>query len=424
MSIIIGSSIPLDKKEFNFLSGISIATVVFVTMLGMFSYLGILFDQAVGARKISLFISHIRLSLMIITAISMLVYYLVKSKMALYKSLYFGCIIWLLYFLTLLESVTGFLMIGVGLVSAGLFYSKVIKNQQLRIVAISLVVMIPVSALIFAGIQYNSFKFKTGIDWDKLDKYSESGERYMHNKKTAIFENGAFVGNYIAMGELQKEWGQKSKLDINDLSSSGSRIRPVLIRYLSSRGLRKDSIGVSKLSDLDIKNIEAGFTNYLFTENGGFRKRWYNIKWQFEAYLNGGNPSGHSLTQRLEYWRNALHVVKKNPFFGVGVGDAHHEILDQYELDNSVLKSRWQLPAHNQYLTIAIQIGLVGLMLVTFCFIQLFKIGIRERAPLFTFLIITVCVSMLFEDTFSVQAGSTYFGFLASFLLLGYKKPV
>ena len=155
----------------------------------------------------------------------------------------------------------------------------------------------------------------------------------------------------------------------------------------------------------------------------GWIYRWYKIKWQFQSYLNGGNPSGHSLTQRMEYWKNGYHVLRGNWFFGVGLGDAGDAMRDQYVKDNSVLKIRWRLVAHNQYLTIATQIGLIGLSVVLTCFFLLFRMGLRKRATIFVLFLLVMCISMLFEDTFISQAGSTLFGF-GGFLLFASKDPI
>ena len=76
MPLFFGTSPPLKKKEFHFLMAIFIATVIFITSLGMCAHLGFLFDKVDDVRSLSLFISHIRLSLMIVISITMMVYYI------------------------------------------------------------------------------------------------------------------------------------------------------------------------------------------------------------------------------------------------------------------------------------------------------------------------------------------------------------
>ena len=56
----------------------------------------------------------------------------------------------------------------------------------------------------------------------------------------------------------------------------GQDLQYTMFRYLTSKGLRKDSVGVSKLTILDVKNIEHGITNYKYVTTG-FRKRMNDI---------------------------------------------------------------------------------------------------------------------------------------------------
>ncbi|NJK95270.1 MAG: O-antigen ligase family protein [Bacteroidales bacterium] len=73
--------------------------------------------------------------------------------------------------------------------------------------------------------------------------------------------------------------------------------------------------------------------------------------WEINQYKNGGNPSGHSFTQRLEYLKVSASIIKHNFWIGVGTGDVAATFKDYYQKQNSCLDPRWRLRAHNQLIT-------------------------------------------------------------------------
>ena len=62
--------------------------------------------------------------------------------------------------------------------------------------------------------------------------------------------------------ELDREWNKKSKVYVDGPDKKGNNLRYTLLRYMASKGLRKDSAGIVSLSPQDIANIECGNTNY------------------------------------------------------------------------------------------------------------------------------------------------------------------
>ncbi|NQY08040.1 MAG: O-antigen ligase family protein [Flavobacteriales bacterium] len=419
--LFLASSKPLSKKEFHFYLGIFIATVVFVTLLGMLASLGIMFEKETNPRHLSMFISSIRLSLMMDIAIAMLIYYALGMENIKHKLLMMIPVVWLLYFLTKLESLTGIVILMVFALATGIYFMIKDKKKIRRFVSIAVVVLIPLTGLFILNYEFKSIKFKTDIKWDDLEKKTANGNYYWHDQTPHTYENGTFVGTYLCLDEIREEWAKRSDRAFDDKSTN---VRPVLIRYLASRGLRKDSAGISQLTDQEVKDIENGVTNYLFPVKRGLVSRWYDIKWQFGIYLNGGNPNGHSLTQRFEYWKNAYHVYRDNPVFGVGVGDAETALEDQYLKDDSQMTDEWQLMAHNQYLTFGAQIGTVGLLAILTCFGLLIRTGFRKNATMFLYFMLAMCVSMLFEDSLLTQAGCTLFGAIGGFMLFGREEPI
>lgn len=127
------------------------------------------------------------------------------------------------------------------------------------------------------------------------------------------FENGYWVGRYIQNWELATTWNKRSDLHFEGLDLSGQQLRITLMRYLTSKGLRKDADGVDALSDEDIAAIESGIASVDIKETPGIINRIKIVIWELELFRHYGYLKGHSVAQRLEFWRAGLHIISQNP---------------------------------------------------------------------------------------------------------------
>ena len=91
---------------------------------------GLMGEPVTNYRQLSLFISHIRLSLLIDVALVMAFYLLSQSKSILQKILFTTFICWCLYFLLLLQSITGIFILSILLV-AGLIYTVLTSTNNI-----------------------------------------------------------------------------------------------------------------------------------------------------------------------------------------------------------------------------------------------------------------------------------------------------
>ena len=78
------------------------------------------------------------------------------------------------------------------------------------------------------------------------------------------------------------------------------------------------------------------------------------------------NVQGHSVTQRFEFWRTATQIFSESPIIGAGAGDVLSKYDETYEKQNTRLAKRYRLKAHNQYLSILVAVGLIGLSVIIF----------------------------------------------------------
>ena len=129
------------------------------------------------------------------------------------------------------------------------------------------------------------------------------------------------------------------------------------------------------------------------------------------------NPNGHSILQRLEYWKTGWSIFKKNWFIGTGIGDYKEVFQKEYDNLNSLLEQKNRLESHNQFLGIAIATGTVGLLLFLVHLAYTFRLFWRKK-EFIPILFISICItSFLVEDTLTTLVGMSFYSFFIGLFL-------
>lgn len=418
---ILFSSKVISIKEFkNILLWFS-ASVLVSSLISTGALVGLIDSPANSPNGISIFISHIRFALLINIAIFSIGYLLVSKDYQLIKSIKTGLIIsmvWLVIFLFLLKSLTGIIIFLIVLFIIIGFISFSIKYVVYRLfLQVSIITVFLLTAS-FLTHSISKFYSIDKIDVASLEKYSPSGNSYQHNIDDKQIENGHYVWLFVSPQELEAEWNKRSSISINGTDQKGQLIYYTTVRYLTSRGLRKDSVGVSKLTDQDIRNIESGMANYIFANKYALYPRIYQVLWEIDVYGKNQNPAGNSITQRIIFLKTAGKIIKSNIWTGVGTGDVQDEFNRQYNEDNSQLPDNRRHRAHNQWVTFLLTFGVFGFLIILIAFFYpLFKLK-AFRSYLFAVFFIIAFLSMFNEDTLETQTGISFFSYFYSLFLL------
>ena len=211
--------------------------------------------------------------------------------------------------------------------------------------------------------------------------------------------------------ELKDAWNKRSRLAFDSLDLKNQPLKTTLSRYIASKGFSPNKIGVNKLSEDDVHNIENGYAD--IHETGlGFTARLYGLKYQIH---HAGNPNGHSLLQRIESWKTAGQIIKENWIFGVGAGDVADKFEQKYKENKSMLIAENRIRAHNSFLTYWLSFGIIGLVLFTYIQYSFFQFEWRNVNYLGLLFIGLSLISFLLEDTLETQTGVTFFAFFYSF---------
>lgn len=338
-------------------------------------------------RSASLFISHIRFSLMAVLAL--IAAWRIPNIVPAYVKIALTAIICSFFFFVGTLTGWGFLIVLIVL----LFASKSKRNKFI-VVGSTLAIT---SVLLFLLSQFNeSNNFQT-----------ENGNR--------IFIN-------IAPLELDSAWLARTNRPMLQKDARGQLVQTTLIRYLTSRGLTKDAYGVQQLSDNDISNILAGYTNCNEPNWNALEKRWHQIVFEYQTFQSGENPSGHSIFQRLEYYKAAKFIIQRNMLWGVGQGNVKFNYNEAYKQTSPNLDEKVQHAVHNQFLSYWIAAGMTAIISFLLYFYFMWKQG--SESEIAVAFVILAFLSCLTEDTLTTQPGVAFFAFFSTFFFFLPKKIV
>ncbi|WP_159522435.1 O-antigen ligase family protein [Sunxiuqinia indica] len=367
------------------------------------------------------FIHHIRFSFQLVLSLILIGYFLLtnfyKQKKSL-KLIVLGGAIFLVVFLIWHQSLTGVLtFIGTAFFGLLILSSRIKKPVLKRIIFSLLLVLVLVPSLYLA---YAVKRFYTveKVTIEELEETTHLGNKYNHNLDNKLLENGHYVWLFVCEKELELEWNKRADIKYNEVDETGYPVSQTLIRYMTSKGLRKDAVGIRKLSDQDIENIEHGISNYIFADKGiSLYPRIYMSIWEIDTYLKTRAANQHSLAQRIEYTRAAITIIKDHFWFGVGTGNWKKAYAEAYKKNQSKMDPARYGNAHNQYLNYMVKFGLIGLLLIAFFIVYPVVKSKAYRSPIVLLFLISMFIANFGDSNFETHVGSNFFIFFYCFFL-------
>jgi len=389
------------------------------SLVGLVNYLGLSGQVIVEKRHLSVFISHIRFSMMVVLSMLVLGHFLEQEWQrwgAGEKVFVLLLLAWLFYFLVLLESATGYLVFVALL---GLYLLRALlraRSMAVRGSAAVLLVGALVAGLLHVNGIYQAHQLDFPFVFEELPQHTANGREYEHYPARHFKENGHRMWNMVCEPELDIAWPSRSVMHIDSSDLRGQRLRFTLMRYLTSLGLPKDSLGVMTLSANDVRNIELGFTNHRYTQRWGVSRRLAEFFWQWDNYTHTGDPNNSTLIQRIVYAQVGMDIVLQQPLTGVGTEGLVRAYAKAYAQDDRGLLPEFRLIAHNQFLATAICLGIPGLVLLLFALLfPMIKVW-----PSFLYLgfLTVMLLSFLSDNTLGSQAGVTLYAFFNALLIV------
>jgi hypothetical protein len=419
---IIVSSEELSARQIRAILAAFIAGTMTGSLASLLALLKWIPSEMDNYRNASLFISHIRFSLMIVLAIMFSAYLFFRrapGEQRYLRVMYLLALLLLPVFLVILRSLSGIVIIVLVVLVLSLLLVRTVPDRAGRFMLTVLIITIPLFIVVYTGNAINRFYSFEQVDPGELDSLTIEGNPYIHYPDNKETENGNFVWINVCPKELEREWGKVSDYDYMGKADNGDFIRFTLIRYLTSRGLRKDAAGIRQLNETDIRAIESGIANHIYLNRFRLYPRIYEVIWEFDRYRLGFSPNDKSLVQRYYYLRAGVNIASENLLYGVGTGDVRQAFDRFYEENDSPLRLERRRRAHNQYLTLVVAFGIPGLLVCLFALVLPVFMRDRWRSFMTLVFIITMALSMLDEDTLENTPGAVMFGLFYALFVFG-----
>jgi O-antigen ligase len=121
---------------------------------------------------------------------------------------------------------------------------------------------------------------------------------------------------------------------------------------------------------------------------------------------------------RVVIWESAGRIIRENLILGVGTGDSQGALNEKY-LEKGLKKlAENNYNAHNQFLEIVLENGIVGLILFIAILFIILRLAVRSYNLITVMFILIIFISFLFETMLNRLAGVSFFAFFACLLSL------
>lgn len=419
LPFVVGTSSPLNRKQFEALLLLFLAGVLFASIRTMLIATDVIHKKIIDLRQASDLVPLIRLAIFSALSILFLGRWFIRDKRWLTRV---GCVLgslWLVCVMFYMQSLTGLVVLIGSATIIAIFIVVRSGNKKLLLALLGAVGVVLCIGGYSIGKAYNDFYALRGNEMPKLYTHSPTGKPYSHQLNVPIYENGNKVMVNVCWYDLMLEWAKRSEVDFHQGRDRKAGYIPfTIMRYLSSRGLPKDSVGLSKLIDQEIVDIENGTTNYLDKERNPLEKRAYQVFWETYNYFGGGDPSGSSITTRLEVIGAAVHSIKQSPWIGSGTASQSMVYTKYYEGRGSRLNEKYQwMHAHNQFLSFAVTLGIPATLFFLFSLWWPARSMRRWNNYLYLAFFVVTLLSFLDDDTLETQQGVVFYAFFNALFL-------
>ena len=420
--LVVLTSETISRKRIDVLLGIYCCTLLFVSS---YSWVNHLTNPDVPYRSLFPYISHIRLALNACMVIFTLCYYIYRvmtkaTFCGIRKNICISILVlligWFVGYLLLLQSYTGFITLFFALAVVLFFKLKRLCNKLYLTIYFGGLVFILVVLALIGGHYVNAYYKLKPLSFLPLEETTVNGNVYTHHQDGFV-ECGNYINNYICYSELGEGWRKISNKPLDYITPNTYPIEPTLIRYLNSKGLTKDSLGLAALTYYDIQAIENGKATYYEAYGNVVEQMIYRLLFEYENYKVYGSVKNFSMLQRFELWGNAYEIILYNPWLGVGTGDVADEIRNNLLKNNSELKDS-NMRTHNQYLTLLLTFGVVGTTIIIALFVNAIWKEKLFESLLFMAYFCIVMVSFISEDTLETAAGCLFCTFFFTLFVI------
>lgn len=119
---------------------------------------------------------------------------------------------------------------------------------------------------------------------------------------------------------------------------------------------------------------------------------------------------------RIFIWKASTHLFTQNWLTGLGTGDAKDELMKEYKTRGMTTEYEIALNSHNQFLSTAIAIGVLGLLILLLMLFYPFIISIKQHNYIIIGFTVLILINLMVESMFETQAGLVFYAFMNTIL--------
>jgi len=146
------------------------------------------------------------------------------------------------------------------------------------------------------------------------------------------------------------------------------------------------------------------------------------LVWDLTPNINTSYNGKYKADSRIARWESAFSAIKERPTFGYGSA-MEKEILHKRFQENGLnFAATNYYDSHNQYLSITIEFGLIGLSLFLFYLFSNFYFSFQNKDKVSLFFFASLILVGLFENLFKNNAGIIFVAFFSNVFLFSNQK--
>lgn len=424
--LVLGSSPQMSRKSTDMLILLYCLSVVISAII---AFVRLMMADSIGLInfRVATLVDHMPFSFQLAFVIWIIIYYAIRnhnlqntsqviinygrSKISI-EIVIITFIMFLITILLVIKSFNAYIYFGVmsfiGIILIAI-NTKHVMYRRLLIGLSSIIVLVPVIYLTFSVIDYYDVK---EYNIESIDKTTSKGNIYYHDFSNKSKENGNYTWLFICEDELIPLWNKNSNVEYNSYFKSGEPYRDIIVRYMTSKGLRKDADGYMKLTKQDIHNIEEGMANCIYSNyTFSIYPRVYETIWEIDQYIITRDPNLKSLAQRIDLTILGIDIIKKHFWTGIGLGNYMYEYEVALNNSDSKLEKCYLGSPHNQYLSYMIRFGIFGTIYIISVLIYAFVKYRKQHSFLFTIFFVSMLFANFGDANFETFIGSNFFFF-------------
>ncbi len=134
--------------------------------------------------------------------------------------------------------------------------------------------------------------------------------------------------------------------------------------------------------------------------------------------------NGQQVEPRIVRWEEAVNAIRESPITGHGSGSESIKLKERYWQSGLINSFHQNYNAHNQFLSITLKHGIIGLMLFLIALGYYFKIAIQSKSFLYLTFLIQITFVFMIENVLDANKGIFYFAFFNTLFGFLYLKKL